>query len=89
MKEDYRFECTCGACPEQYDIFRKSDNKYVGYIRCRWGCCVVLPVVDDKIQWSKPIYTEYYENGFQGVIEDRDKVFDAAGKLLDDYFNEN
>jgi len=30
-----RFEMTCGACPEQYDVF-KGDDK-VGYMRLRWG----------------------------------------------------
>ena len=26
---------TCGACPEQYDVY--LDDKQVGYFRLRWG----------------------------------------------------
>ena len=29
------FICTCGACPEQYDVFK--DGKQVAYVRLRWG----------------------------------------------------
>lgn len=32
---DYEFRLTCGACPEQYDVFK--DGKQVAYIRLRWG----------------------------------------------------
>ena len=28
--------CTCGACPEQYDVFDATGNK-VGYLRLRHG----------------------------------------------------
>jgi len=31
------FECTCGACPEQYDVFK--GNVEVAYIRERHGHC--------------------------------------------------
>ena len=30
------FEQTCGACPEQYDVF-DSEGQTVGYVRLRWG----------------------------------------------------
>lgn len=30
-----RFECTCGACPEQYDVF--DGDEQVGYVRLRHG----------------------------------------------------
>jgi len=33
--KDYHLECTCGACPEQYDVFK--DGKQVGYLRLRHG----------------------------------------------------
>ncbi len=29
------FVMTCGACPEQYDVFRGENE--VGYVRLRWG----------------------------------------------------
>ena len=31
----YELEMTCGACPEQYDVFK--DDKQVGYLRLRHG----------------------------------------------------
>ena len=33
---DYNLVLTCGACPEQYDVF-DSDGKQSGYIRLRGG----------------------------------------------------
>lgn len=30
-----RFEMTCGACPEQYDVYK--GDKLVGYVCLRWG----------------------------------------------------
>ena len=33
--EGLDFKQTCGACPEQYDVFK--DEKQVGYVRLRWG----------------------------------------------------
>ena len=28
-----------GACPEQYEVYK--DDKYVAYVRFRWGSCAV------------------------------------------------
>lgn len=28
-----------GSCPEQYDVYK--DDKYVAYVRFRWGSCTV------------------------------------------------
>jgi hypothetical protein len=33
----YRLICTCGACPEQYDVFDDSNGAQVGYLRLRHG----------------------------------------------------
>jgi hypothetical protein len=32
----YRYELTCGACPEQYDVY-DIDDKQVAYVRLRHG----------------------------------------------------
>lgn len=32
---NFEFVCTCGACPEQYDVF--LEGKQVGYVRLRWA----------------------------------------------------
>jgi hypothetical protein len=34
---NYRLICTCGACPEQYDVFDNTTGKQVGYLRLRHG----------------------------------------------------
>jgi hypothetical protein len=34
--DGYRLVCTCGACPEQYDVFDAREQK-VGYLRLRHG----------------------------------------------------
>lgn len=34
-REDYELVQTCGACPEQYDVF--LDGQQVGYLRLRHG----------------------------------------------------
>lgn len=31
------WDCTCLACPEQYDIFRPDSKEYIGYFRYRYG----------------------------------------------------
>jgi hypothetical protein len=33
----YRLICTCGACPEQYDVFDELTKQQVGYLRLRHG----------------------------------------------------
>lgn len=33
---NYTLKMTCGACPEQYDVF-DSEGKQVGYLRLRHG----------------------------------------------------
>ena len=35
MTLEFDWHCTCGACPEQYDIY--LSNKLVAYFRLRWG----------------------------------------------------
>ena len=32
----YKLVCTCGACPEQYDVYA-ADGQKVGYLRLRHG----------------------------------------------------
>lgn len=33
----YRLVCTCGACPEQYDVFDEATKRQAGYLRLRHG----------------------------------------------------
>jgi len=34
----FRLDQTCGACPEQYDVFDEETGEKVGYFRLRHGC---------------------------------------------------
>lgn len=34
--DGFKLVCTCGACPEQYDVY-DADDKQVGYLRLRHG----------------------------------------------------
>lgn len=40
--EGLRFQMTCFACPEQYDVLDENDN-IVGYIRLRHGHLTMQP----------------------------------------------
>lgn len=35
--DNYRLVCTCGACPEQYDVFNEETGGQVAYFRLRHG----------------------------------------------------
>ena len=43
-----RLVCTCGACPEQFDVY-SDENELVGYIRFRWGHLHCRPQNPDGI----------------------------------------
>lgn len=66
-----RFELTCGACPEQYDVY-DEDNKQVAYIRLRWGNLRV----DYPDYMGTTIYYHEFEDPWIGCFdseEQRDK----------------
>ena len=47
----YELKQTCGACPEQYDVFK--NNKQVGYLRLRHGCFTAsVPNASGKIVYD-------------------------------------
>ena len=60
---ELRFEKTCDACPEQYDVFKGS--KQVGYIRLRHG---VLSCRYPNIH-GKTIYAHQFEDEWKGYFE--------------------
>jgi hypothetical protein len=35
--EGHRLICTCGACPEQYEVFHDQSRQHIGYLRLRHG----------------------------------------------------
>lgn len=58
-----RFEKTCDACPEQYDVFK--GGKQVGYIRLRHGVLSCrYPNNHGEI-----IYAHQFEDEWKGYFE--------------------
>lgn len=51
----YKLVLTCGACPEQYDVF-DSDGKEVGYLRLRHGNFTVRcpDVCGEMVYYASP-----------------------------------
>lgn len=80
-RNGYEFRCTCWACPEQYDVFR--DDKYVAYIRKRWGHLTVNPVKDGEVVWDTVLYSETDEDPYSGTIENLESTLDRIAKVLD------
>ena len=83
---DLDFKQTCGACPEQYDVFK--DEKQVGYVRLRWGnlsCCYPDHEGDE-------IYAESFDDGWKGCFDDdneRNKYLLIIANELNNYLEKN
>ena len=49
----YTLVMTCGACPEQYDVF--DEEKYVGYLRLRHGVFRAdAPIIGNTVYTAYP-----------------------------------
>lgn len=77
-----RFELTCGACPEQYDIYK--DDKLVGYVRLRWG---TLRCWYPDYTGKEAVYEHCFEDGdsYKGCFnsdEERDFHLTEISKAL-------
>lgn len=67
IADNIRLECTCSACPEQYNMF--IDDTYVGYIRYRWGYLACHPCNEDTIEWNKTVFEwQHPDDGWSGII---------------------
>lgn len=71
-----RLVCTCGACPEQYDVFDEKTNQQIGYLRLRHGVfradvpyCVRTDVPDCG---GKTVYRS--ETKGDGVFDDDERM---------------
>ena len=72
------FDCTCGACPEQYDVY-DSEGKQVGYVRLRWGILYCkYPDVD-----GERIYTAGIGDGWTGIFESDEQRMDHLNNIAD------
>ena len=83
--QDLEFKQTCGACPEQYDVFK--DGKQVGYVRLRWGnlSCRYPDHNGDAI------YAESFDDAWKGGFDDaneRNKYLLEIANALNNYLEE-
>jgi hypothetical protein len=76
-----KFVLTCGACPEQYDVF--YNGKQVGYVRLRWGTLrVKYPDVG-----GEEVYATCFSEPMKGCFDNESECMYhlniAAEKLLE------
>lgn len=83
--DDLTFKLTCGACPEQYDVF-DSAGKQVGYVRLRFG--VLRCDVPDC--GGPDIYQHSFDNDtWKGVFdsdEEREEHLTAIADAIKAYY---
>lgn len=75
----YRLDCTCGACPEQYDVF-DEEGLLVGYLRLRHGRFRCDRVVDDK---HTEIYAAHPKGDGIFEADEREQYLTEAIMVLD------
>ncbi len=78
-----RLEKTCGACPEQYDVFNKNDIK-IAYYRLRHGRFTV-EVPDCG---GRHIYEAYPKGDGCFTEGERSWYLGEAGKAVIDYYQD-
>ena len=76
---DYVLKMTCGACPEQYDVF-DSDGKQVGYLRLRYGGFRA----DYPDCGGDTVYRYSFDDAWKGVFadEEREQYLTEAVKAI-------
>lgn len=79
-RTDYELKMTCGACPEQYDVYLDGCN--VGYLRLRHGYFRAEHVPSQKVVYSG-------EPDGDGIFEDyeRNTYLNAAIAALDEFIH--
>lgn len=82
MTDELRTVMTCGAFPEQYDVY--DGDKMVGYLRLRSGYFTGEAVQGDALRWTtKPIlvYRHEWPDEYMGAFDsdtERDEHVAAA-----------
>lgn len=97
----YRFEQTCPACPEQYDVW-DGDTK-VAYVRYRWGGLRVNPYHQEKhettdyngdkcmeqaIDFDTIICSASIGDDLDGMLplSERDSILEKVDKAIQEYY---
>ena len=82
-----RFEKTCDACPEQYDVF--DGDKEVGYVRLRFSHLYAsCPSVGGKVVYEATIG----ESGWDGCFENEAQREFHLGEIetaIEDWIKQN
>ena len=79
------FQQTCGACPEQYDVYK--DDAIAGYVRLRWGHLRC----DFPDVGGETIYEHCFNDGMQGMFwdeESREFHLTAISNAINDKLEE-
>ena len=79
-----KFEMTCPAFPEQYDVYK--GDEYVAYVRLRWGELTVHPVLNGEIEFTKEICSFDFDdlNGmFKNETERKQHLILCATKIIE------
>lgn len=77
----YGLELTCGACPEQYDVF-DEDGLLVGYLRLRHGnfTAQIYSPRGLEVYRAQPIGDGIFD------ADEREYYLTEAVNAIDDYF---
>ena len=59
------FDCTCIACPEQYDVYQSDCDTPCAYVRLRWG----KPRVQVPDVGGKEVYYHEWEDWLKGCFD--------------------
>lgn len=81
----YKLICTCGSCPEQYEVFDANDNQ-VGFLRLRWNHFVAKCGPEGAKHGGEIVYMSHPEGfGDFDSQEERDTELSAAINSIDKY----
>lgn len=67
----YQLECTCSACPEQYDVYKNGEA--VGYLRLRHG--------HFRAEYNRTIVYEADTEG-DGLFEENEREFHLTMAII-------
>lgn len=76
------FVCTCGSCPEQYDVVLLKDGQryQVGYVRLRGGG---LRVECPDCGGEEVYHYHFTEDGWKGCFDNEEERLEHLGKAAE------
>lgn len=80
--EGLTFKLTCGACPEQYDVFRGEEQ--VAYIRLRWGRLRV----DVPDYGGRELFVHDFDEEFKGMFTNDAERNYWLNKIVEELHNQ-